>query len=248
MKITFLGTGHGIATRERACSSILLETGGALYLIDGGVDLGVRVRKAGYALEDVKAVFTTHAHGDHIGGLYQMIDLFNWSRLCAEREIDVFFTEIGVARAMENLVSLTTKQLDRKRIRLRTATEGSVFADENLRATYFPTRHLAPLGRPSYGILIECEGKRLYFSGDLSQGLSGGDFPALPTMLPVDLFVLELAHLGIEDIEGHLSRVNTKKLVFTHVSPISKYEQIEALVDRYRYEILTPSDMDVIVI
>lgn len=248
MKITFLGTGHGIATAERACSSILLETGGSLYLIDGGVDIGVRVRKAGYDPTNVRAIFTTHAHSDHIGGLYQFIDLFNWARDFWEKELEVFFTEIGVARAMENLVSLTTKQLDRKRIRLRTATEGSVFADENLRATYFPTGHLAPLNRPSYGILIECEGKRLYFSGDLSQRLSNGDFPALPTMLPVDLFVLELAHFGIEDIESHLSRVNTKKLVFNHVSPIIKYEQINALKDRYRYEILTPSDMDVIVI
>ena len=57
MKITFLGTGHGIGTEERACSSALLETRGTLYLIDAGVDLGVRIRKAGYLPENVRAVF-----------------------------------------------------------------------------------------------------------------------------------------------------------------------------------------------
>ena len=248
MKLTFLGTGHGIGTEERACSSALLETNGTLYLIDGGVDLGVRIRAAGYLPEAVRAVFTTHAHSDHIGGLYQFIDLFNWARAFKEREIDIFFTEIGVARTMENLVSLTTKQLDTKRIRLRTAGEGLVYSDENIKVTYFPTKHLAPLGRPSFGILIECEGKRLYFSGDLSQELSGNDFPVLPTVLPIDLLVLELAHFGIDHIKPHLSGVLTKKLAFNHVSPIAKYEELEALKGRYRYEILTPKDLESVVI
>jgi Cft2 family RNA processing exonuclease len=248
MKLTFLGTGHGIGTAERACSATLIETRGVLYLIDGGVDLGVRIRQAGYDPTSVRAIFTTHAHSDHIGGLYQFIDLFNWARDFADKELDVFFTEVGIGRTMEDLVSMTTKPLDRKRIRIRTAGEGSVYSDENIKVTYFPTAHLAPLGRPSYGILIECEGKRIYFSGDLSQGLCAGDFPALPTMIPTELFVLELAHFGIEHIESYLPKVLAKKLAFNHVSPLPKYEEIEALKGKYRYEVLTPKDMDSIVI
>ena len=246
MKIIFLGTGHGIGTEERACSSILLETNGALYLIDGGVDLGVKIRQAGYDPTEVKAIFTTHAHSDHIGGLYQFLDLFNWARAFWEKQLDVFFTEIGIARTMENLIFMTTKALDRKRIRFKTASEGAVYSDENIKVTYFPTRHLAPLGRPSFGMLVECEGKRLYFSGDLSQELSGADFPVLPTALPVDLFVLELAHFGVEHITPYLPSVKAKKLAFNHVSPLAKYDDIAALRGKYKPEILTPSDMDVI--
>jgi len=246
MKLTFLGTGHGIGTAARACSSVLLETGGDLYLIDGGVDLGVRFGKAGYSPERLKAVFTTHAHSDHIGGLYQFLDLFNWSRELSGCELDVFFTEIGVARAMENLVSLTTKPLDRKRIRLKVAEEGAVYSDKNLRVSYFPTRHLAPLNRPSYGILIECEGKRVYFSGDLSQNLSLGDFPVVPTMIPCDLFVLELAHFSVEEVFSNLPKLRVKALAFNHVSPIAKYERIEELKTKLPYKVLTPSDLEAI--
>ena len=119
-----------------------------------------------------------------------------------------------------------------------------MFDDGRVRASYFPTAHLAPLGRPSYGILIECEGKRLYFSGDLSQNLSAGDFPVIPTMLPTDLFVLELAHFGIPEIESSLCNVLTRRLAFNHVSPLAKYEEIETLKGKYKYEIITPSDMD----
>ncbi len=248
MKITFLGTGHGIATPKRACTAILIETGGFLYLIDGGVDISPRIQMAGYSPVKLKAVLTTHSHGDHINGIYGLLDMFNWCGALAGCELDVFFTEIGVARAMENLVSVTTKPMDRRRLRLRTAEEGTVFFDENIRATYFPNKHMAASGRPSFGILIECEGKRIYFSGDLSENLSGGDFPVLVTMVPCDLVVLELAHFGLDNMANEIQRIQTKKLAFTHVYPLSKYSGIDSLKPICRYEVLTPSDMDSITI
>ncbi len=248
MKITFLGTGHGIGTPDRACSATLIETGGSLYLIDGGVDLSPRIQAAGYSPARLKAIFTTHAHGDHISGIYGLVDLFNWCTALLKCELDVFFTEVGVTRATEMLVNSTTRPHDSKRLRMRTAAEGVVYTDSNVRVSYFPTQHMAWAGRPSFGILVECEGKRLYFSGDLSDGLSGHDFPALVTMIPTDLCVMELAHIGLENIDNFLPRIQTVRLAFNHVYPTSRYQQIDALKGKYKYEVLTPKDMDSIVI
>lgn len=36
MKITFLGTGHGVPSPDRHCSATLVEVGGKRYLIDAG--------------------------------------------------------------------------------------------------------------------------------------------------------------------------------------------------------------------
>ena len=36
MKITFLGTSHGVPAKDRFCSSIMLESGGSFYFIDAG--------------------------------------------------------------------------------------------------------------------------------------------------------------------------------------------------------------------
>ena len=39
MKITFLGTSHGVPAADRYCSSTMLEINGARYFIDAGAPL-----------------------------------------------------------------------------------------------------------------------------------------------------------------------------------------------------------------
>ena len=190
-------------------------------------------------------MFTTHSHGDHIGALFAFCDLINW--YYKDMNIDVFMTERSAADAISNLVSSASRKLDTERIRMRIAEAGEVYSDENVKVTYIPTKHIEMLGRPSYAILIEGEGKRVLFSGDLSQKLSLGDFPT-EAYGELDLFVLELAHFGLCELDGILPNIGAMHLAFSHVSPIAKYEDIEAIKGKYPFEILTPSDMDEITV
>ena len=75
MKIVFLGTGHGVPSAERACSAAMVESGGAIYYVDAGTALCERTMAAGRSPKNARAIFTTHAHGDHINGIYQFADL-----------------------------------------------------------------------------------------------------------------------------------------------------------------------------
>ena len=92
-------------------------------------------------------------------------------------------------------------------------------------------------GRPSYTFLAEAEGKKLLFSGDLSQELSDEDFPAIAKEEKIDLFVLEYAHFDIEDMISHLEECRVKRLVFSHISRSNeKLPLIEALSKSGRFD------------
>ena len=88
MKITFLGTGHGVPTAERACSSIMIEIGDAIYLFDAGCPVTDRLLALGHEITEVKAVFNTHTHSDHVAGIYHLADLCNWRY--RDSEIDIY--------------------------------------------------------------------------------------------------------------------------------------------------------------
>ena len=245
MKIAFLGTGHGIATSERSCSAALIECGGAIYYVDCGAPIYERTEALGFDATKVRAVFTTHAHGDHIGGIFQFADLLNWARKFAETKCRFFLTEERIVDATRSLVSMITKPLDECRLTFELAAEGEVYKDENIRVSYIPTRHLAVLDRPSYSILIEGEGKRVLFSGDMSQHLAEGDFP-VAAYEKTDIFVCELAHFSLDELSPYLQNVGAKRVAFTHVSPLGKYDEVEKIKGEYPFEILTPSDMEII--
>jgi ribonuclease BN (tRNA processing enzyme) len=120
-----------------------------------------------------------------------------------------------------------------------------VYSDENIRVSYTPTRHIAVLNRPSYSIIIECEGKRVIFSGDMSQHLAERDFPEA-AYEECDLLICELAHFSVEELTPYLKKAKAKRVAFSHVYPLTKYEEISGLQGKYPFEVLSPSDMDVL--
>lgn len=245
MKITFLGTSHGVPAADRYCSSAMIETGGKIYLIDAGAPVIDLLIRKGADLNAVKAVFTTHLHGDHVFGVIQMASLFNWYFKTADA--DFYLTEqAGIDTIRRTIETIDGPLCDRVRFKLMTAE--TVYEDENVRVTPFPTQHLAVLGRPAYSYLIEAEGKKVLFSGDLSQRLAAGDFPAYALENEVDLMVCEMAHFGVEHTMPYLEKCRAKELVFNHVYPLHKLDEINALNGKFGYLIRTAEDGEEIVL
>lgn len=212
MKLTFLGTSHGVPMTDRFCSCTLLETGGHAYLIDCGAPAADLLIRHGVPFTSLRAVFTTHMHGDHTMGLPPLCSLSQW--YCKEADFDVFLAEEAGAAALKAYIHSCDPTPEENRIRYHAFGEGLFFADDRITVTAIPTAHCRP--RPSYALMIEAEGKRIIFTGDM-HGNDAADFPKIAKEEPSDLIVCEAAHFSIETILGIAAACPTKNLWFHHV-------------------------------
>ncbi len=79
--LTLLGTAAGpVARKLRSQPANLLTIGGKHYLIDAGDGTARQLAKVGVMPHNIKQVFLSHLHGDHIIGLGPLM-MFQWTAL-----------------------------------------------------------------------------------------------------------------------------------------------------------------------
>ena len=245
MKITFFGTADGVPRKGHFCTATMVEVGDRVYLIDAGAPVAELMLNHDKHPDRIKAVFNTHAHSDHIVGLLPLISLCGWA--FREARFRIYVPEKRVAdafAAFREALGVIPRSATGERVSFQVyeACEPDVIYDDgDLKVTAYPTRHCLP--HPSYAFLLEAEGKRVFFSGDLAYGL--GDYPTVVNEIETDLFVCEMAHFTDEEIAPRLDACKTKKLIFHHYQA-NKPEQIQALATsgRFPFPILRASDGD----
>ena len=120
---------------------------------------------------------------------------------------------------------------------------GVIFDDGNLRVTAIPVEHCAN----SHAFLLEAEGKRVVFTGDLKAGMT--DYPAIITETDVDLVVTEGAHtrLNKPEVIEILGKSRTKKLIVSHRNSVNPDAIVAELADALaeKFPVVTANDNDV---
>ena len=245
MKITFIGSSHGVPSDERYCSCIMLEINDAIYFIDAGAPLIDELLRRGKDINKVRAVFTTHSHGDHTSGLFNMASLIDWYYKNAS--VEFYLTDAEIQSLLQEYMRVTAyKSPTYDRTKMVIVEEGKVYQDENIRVNYIRTKH--PIHEnselPAYAILIEAEGKRVLFSGDLSAFLLENDFPQIALEEEIDVMVLEFSHFKYENVENYLRRCKVKQMWFNHVYPFTKFDMIKEVREEYTYPMYIAADGD----
>lgn len=247
MKITFLGTSHGVPAADRYCTSVMLEAGENVYLLDAGAPVINLMLKMGIDLKKLKAVFISHTHMDHTAGLPDLACLMNW--YFTDTAADFFVPETEYLEILKKYITVADGcAINEERIRMRVIDTGYIFDDDTIKVEAIPTKHM-PDGRLSFAFLIteKESGKKLLFSGDFSNRLRKADVPEVLAKEKTDAFICELAHFTLDDIAPYLDTCLAKSVYFTHVFPIEKYDGILALKEegRYGFDIFTPNDGEI---
>lgn len=212
MKITFIGSSHGVPESNRRCSCAMIEVGEKKYLIDIGTDPVNDLIRRGLTPADITAVFVTHSHGDHMNGLVPFIDLCTW--FYKDADPLVMLPEIKAVEALKGWLAVTTGEL-REGIRFEEIKEGLIYDDGTLKVTAMRTGHIAV----SYAFRIEAEGKTALFTGDMKHK-DGGlvDFPRLVGDTEFDLIAAEGAHFDVMQYLPTLKEHPPKKMCLNHYS------------------------------
>lgn len=227
MRLHFLGTSHGNHTYCRYNSSTLLQVGEADYLIDCGEPAAGTLVRSGLGFSRLQALFVTHLHSDHVGGLAALVNML--PKVGArDGEVGLYVPEEGLQGLEEYLHTLYLRPEQRRpRMCLRPVRPGAVYDDGRLQVRAVLSAHLAgslddirlgpePCGGQAFSYVMEAEGKRLAFSGDICGGLRGQAMDHLAGET-LDLLVMEMTHIQPEDILPAVALMRPGQVVFYHI-------------------------------
>lgn len=251
MKITFVGTSHGLPQKDRYCSCYMIEAGDSIYFVDSGTSFADAMRDYNKDSYRLRAVFTTHPHSDHTGGIISGISTLAWRK--PDLNFQIWFTSQQIIDAYRQYLSATfycqNGENPTPSIEFCLANIGEIYRDENISVTYFATGHLDNVGEKAYGMVIKelkGGGASVLFSGDLSYKLRNNDYPQ-EAYKHHDLFICEMAHFYPEHIEEYYAKSKVKSLAITHLHPVAeKVPLINDMAARLSYPVKIVADGDVV--
>lgn len=142
MQVTFLGTSGGVPTRRRNVTSIALRLPqrAEVWLFDCGEATQHQILRTDFSFHDLRRIFVTHLHGDHIYGLPGLLAT---GRLAGNADTAHIYAPQGLEDFLNACWRLNTDDADFP-IHFQALKQGEVFADDEFTVTCLPVEHRVP--------------------------------------------------------------------------------------------------------
>ncbi|WP_036484659.1 ribonuclease Z [Myxosarcina sp. GI1] len=142
MEITFLGTSSGVPTRSRNVSSIALRLPqrAEVWLFDCGEGTQHQLLRSDIKSSQIRRIFITHMHGDHIYGLLGLIA--SGGLAGNAQAIDIYGPE-GLKAYLETGAKYSCFKLG-SRLRVHTVKPGLLYEDDEFSISCQLLKHRIP--------------------------------------------------------------------------------------------------------
>ncbi|MCY1276163.1 Ribonuclease Z [compost metagenome] len=249
VRLLLLGTKGGpsmLQAKSLPQSSVLL-VGDDAYLLDAGYGASLRLVQAGIPLRNIKGIFITHLHSDHVldypsvlmngwaSGLKTPVKVFGpvGTRAMTEHAWKTFEVDISQRIVDEG------KPDPRPLVQVKEIDEGPVFQDDRLKVTALRVPHPPFDAGQALAFKFEAGGRTIVLSGDTNYHPPLADFAKGADVLVNEVVHVEAVqrladrigngstlakaiishHVTAEDVGRMASAARVKKLVLSHFVP-----------------------------
>jgi ribonuclease BN (tRNA processing enzyme) len=221
VRVRFLGSGDAFGSGGRLQACIHVEAGPMNFLLDCGTTALCAMKRMGVPPSTVQAIFVSHLHGDHFGGIpFFLLE----AQLVSKRDEPLLIlgpptTEERVRKAMEAFFPGSTGMNFRYPVEYREFRDRQPLEWRKVRVTPYPVVHGS--GAPPYALRVECAGKVIAYSGDTEWTES-----LVEAAWHADLFICEAYsydkkipfHIDLPALKEHRAEIECRRLVLTHMS------------------------------
>jgi ribonuclease Z len=245
LKVTLLGTGAPPPIMERFGPSIFVEAGGDKLVFDAGRGALQRLLQLKVPLKDVRTLFLTHLHSDHVVGIP---DLWLTGWLVGRPEVPLrVWGPLGTKALMAHLEQAYQGDIRIRRdeeglppqgvaVVAEEITEGVVYEHNGVKVTAFEVDH-GPL-KPVFGYRIDYAGRSVVLSGDTRFSENLIRFAQGVDVVVHEVIVAEMQrarfkadpkraervialHTTAEQAGEVFTRVKPKLAVYSHILPVT---------------------------
>jgi ribonuclease BN (tRNA processing enzyme) len=221
MVITFVGSGDAFGSGGRLQTCIHVATQDDRILIDCGASSLIGMKRLGIDPKGIGLILLSHLHGDHFGGIpFLLLDAQFTGRAAPLTIAGPPGTQTRVEQAQEVLFPGSSRVQRKFPVHFAEWAPGKPWQWGAIRVTPFEVSH--PSGAPPFALRVEAAGRTVAYTGDtewvdaLIPAAQGADL-----LIAESLFFDKMVkyHLSLAILRGHLSALDAKRIILTHMGP-----------------------------